>query len=566
MKWLLLFCLICPFFVVPSTANAQGVDSISSHDRGVLDSLKTEMRKFERAYRLFRARTDSAKQFTEMDREELDKISQTLQSIGEEIKEVSENAARLADSAAHVYDIENAVVRNGDYTLGSDATVNTGVKVLNGDAFIHGTINGSLVVVNGNAYVRGGAEIKGDVVVVNGKAHISGNATVEGNVVERGGSDLEERGEMVQKLRITSHPEIWKRPTIVFDRIAANFNRVDGLFLGLGQNKDYYWSGAEDFSPYGFVGYAFALHRWRYQAGLDKWFGNYNRFEVGLEGHSLTDSKDYWFISPKENSLFAILAREDYMDYFSRDGASIHVAQYYEMNSRIVVSYDIDEYSSLAERTNWSIFGGHKIFRPNPAITPGWMRSVVVDLEHRSYSGGKDRRQGWLAGLRGEATVSGDFDFRMLTLNAVRYQPLFRGLQLNMRLRAGTSNGDLPLQRSYQIGGFNTLNAFPYKEFIGNRLFLFNYEFLFSPSLFKHSHLFPLNTVALILFGDVGQVANATSSTGMASGWDTMKLEGFKSDYGIGLGSGDGAFCVFLAWRTDVSTSPTFGIRLARPF
>lgn len=566
MKWPLQFCLVCSFFLVPSLTAAQTYDSTEVYRRGVLDSLKSELGKFENAYRLFKARTDSAQQFTEMDQEELDKLSETLQRIGEEIKETSEKAAQLANDAARVYDIEDAVIQNGDYTLGDDAVVNTGVKVLNGDAFIFGTIKGSLVVVNGNAYVRGGAKINGDVVVVNGKAHVSNDATIEGNVIERGGGELEKRDAFVRGLRITDHPDIWQKPSFIFERIAVNYNRVDGLFLGLGQNKDYYWSGAESFSPYGFVGYAFALHRWRYQVGLDKWFGNENRFEVGVEGHSLTDSKDYWFIDPKENSLFAILAREDYMDYFSREGVSFHAAQYYQMNSRIVISYDVDKYSSLTQRTNWSIFGGHKVFRDNPPVAPGWMRSVVVNVEHRDYTGGKDRKQGWLAGLRGEATVSGDFDFRMLSLNAVRYQPLFRGLQLNMRLVGGTASGVLPLQRSYQIGGFNTLNAFPYKEFSGNRLLLFNYEFLFSPMLFKHSHLFPLNTFALLLFGDVGQVGNAASSAGMESGWAMMKLNGFKSDYGIGIGNGDGTFCIFLAWRTDIAASPTFGVRLASPF
>ncbi len=341
---------------------------------------------------------------------------------------------------------------------------------------------------------------------------------------------------------------------------------MDGFFLGLGQDKDYFWSGVDDFSPYGFVGYAFRLHRWRYQVGLDKWFGNEDRFEVGGEGHSLTDSKDYWIIGPKENFAYAVLAREDFMDYFSREGFSIHVAQYYEMNSRITISYNVDKYSSLSSNTNWSIFGGDKVFRDNPAITNGWMRSIVVDVEHRNYSGGDRRRQGWMADLHDETTVSGGFDFKMLSADVVRYQPLFSGLQLNMRLRAGTSSGVVPLQRSYQIGGFNTLNAYRYKEFSGNRLLLFNAEFLFSPELFRHSDFFPFNTFTMILFGNVGQLKDAGSSAELAGGWGIMKVSDFKSDYGIGVGSGDGSFRIYLAWRTDISTSPTFGIRLERPF
>ncbi len=564
MKWLIPCFLICAMLAISTAASAQEKDSTYSSQGGLIDSLRSEVKRIEKSYRLLKQRTDSTQQFSEADREELEKLSQTMTSLGEEIREATENAAQLARDAADIYNVEDAVVENGDYTLEAGDVMDKDVKVLNGDAFIYGTLDGSIIVVNGDAYVRQNAKVTGDVVVINGKTHISRSARIEGDVIERGGSDLETRRSITGALRLTEHPEIWQNPNFIFERVAANYNRVDGLFLGLGQNKEYFWSGAETVSPYGFVGYAFALHRWRYQLGLDKWFGNENRFEIGLEGHSLTDSKDYWIIDPKENLVYSILAKEDFMDYYSRDGMSIHVAQYYDMNSRITLSFDVDKYASLSDNTNWSIFGGHKMFRDNPAITPGWMRSIVVDLQHRQYTG-ETRRTGWVADLRGETTVSGDFDFRMVTADVVRYQPLFRGLQLNMRLRAGTSGGVLPLQRSYQIGGFNTLNAFPYKEFSGNRLVLFNCEFLFSPELFRHSSFFPVNTMTLILFSDVGQVQDA-GSAGLTEGWELMNLKGFKSDYGIGLGNGSGNFRIFLAWRTDKSGSPTFGVRISRPF
>lgn len=566
MKGLLPFSLICLIIISFSSVRAQDNDTTYSNRSGVIDSLKLELKKIETAYRLFKERADSTHEVSDLDREELKKLSDSLERIGEEIREYSENVARLANDAARIYDVENAVIENGDYTLEDDVVFDRDLKILNGDAFIYGTINGSLIVVDGDAYVRRGAKVTGNVVVVNGKAHISKDAAVEGNIIERSGSDLEERHSLVDRLRLTEHPDIWQNRSFLFEKVAANYNRVDGLFLGLGQDKDYFWSAADDFSPYGFVGYAFKLHRWRYQLGLDKWFGNENRFELGVEGHSLTDSKDYWIIGPKENSAYSILAREDFMDYFSRDGASFHVAQYYQMNSRITLSYDVDKYSSLSQHTNWSIFGGDKSFRPNPAITDGWMRSIVVDIEHRSYGGGDRRRQGWMTDLHDETTVSGGFDFRMLSADVVRYQPLFSGLQLNMRLRAGTSSGVLPLQRLYQIGGFNTLNAYQYKEFSGNRLLLFNFEFLFSPDLFRRSDFFPFNTFTLILFGDAGQLKDAGPSAGLTESWGVMRAADFKSDYGIGIGSGDGAFRIYLAWRTDRATSPTFGVRLDRPF
>ena len=455
-------------------------DTTYAVNNGYIDSLKTELKRIEHAFYLFKTRVDTTQDLSEVDRQELQKLSASLERIGGELRDLTGSALALGDEAANIYDVGNLDIHKGDYTLNDDSTINDNVEVLNGDAFIYGTIHGDILVVNGDAYVRSGARIDGDMIVVNGKAHVSEDASVSGNVVEREGNDLKERRNFVRNLRFTEHPDIWQNHDFLFDHLAANYNRVDGLFLGLGSGKDYFWDGADDLSPYGFLGYAFSLHRWRGQFGIDKWIGNEDRFELGLEGHSLTDSKDYWIIGPKENLVYSILAREDFMDYFSRQGATFHVAQYYEMNSRITLTYDVDKYLSLPETDEWSLFGGHKVFRDNPAIEEGWMRSFIVDLEHRSYTGGDSRKEGWVADLRGETTVSGAFDFRMITLDAARYQPLFTGLQLNARFRAGTSSGVLPLQRSYQLGGFNSLNAFPLKSFpsdsLGNRMLLLNVE------------------------------------------------------------------------------------------
>ncbi len=562
----MLLCFVASMLVFEyPPAMAQESDSTYSAQEVTLDSLKLELKRIGDVYNSFKARTDTTSQFTEADRLEIEKLSETLKRVSEQIRELNESATQLADKAASIYDVENAMVHNGNYKLRKGEVQDRSVKVLNGNAFINGTIEGSLIVVNGDAIVKNDGKVDGDVVVVNGRAHVDSDAEIKGAVIERSGSEFEHRQTLLQKLKLVEHPDIWESPNFIFEHLAANYNRVDGLFLGLGQDKDYFWDGGMSFSPYGFVGYGFAIHRWRYEIGMDKWWGNENRFEVGLEGHSLTDSKDYWILGPKENSLYAILAREDYLDYFSRDGFSIHAAQYYQMNSRITLSYDVDKYSSLSTNTNWSIFGGHKVFRSNPAIAPGWMRSVVVDIQHREYTG-QTKRTGWIADLRLEKTVSGDFDFSMLTLEAIRYQPLFSGLQFDVRFRAGTSNGVLPLQRSYEIGGLNTLNAFRVDEFNGNRLLLLNAELLFSPQLFKHSDFFPLNTFSFILFGDVGQVGDANSSDGLMSGWNLMTVHDFKSDFGVGLGSGNGDFRIFVAWRTDIASSPNFGILVARPF
>ena len=333
-----IFCLVISvsvFATEQDTTENQGnlPDSSSSVTRGVIDSLRTELRKIEGTYAAFKARTDTSHEISEADQQEISKLSDLIDKIGEEIRNLTDSAGQLADEAADIYGVESVHIQSGDYTLSSQETIEDNVEVLNGDAFIYGTIKGSMIVVNGDAFIRGNAETDGDLIVINGRAHVDEKAQVAGAVIERQGSDLQTRRKMVHNIDLTEHPDIWLNHDILFDHLAANYNRVDGLFLGLGGEKDYYWSGIDDISPYGYFGYALNLHRWRYQIGIDKWFGNENRFEVGLEGHSSTDSKDDWIIGPKENFVYSILAREDFMDYYNKQGASFHVAQYYQMNS-----------------------------------------------------------------------------------------------------------------------------------------------------------------------------------------------------------------------------------------
>lgn len=526
-------------------------DSTLSRQRIDVDSLRHE---------LSRINTEINKGNKHHD---LDTLRKELSEVKKKLSDISEEAADIAQQAAYIYDVKSSMVQNGDYTLERGQTVYGNIKVLNGDAFINGSLKGSLIVVNGDVCIGEEGDVTGDVITINGRIRLKKGAQVRGSIIEQNGSRFKRTSKLTEKIIGIERSAIWDEKNFLFSRLAFNYNRVDGFFLGVGTKKEYFWSGTESYSPYGFVGYAFGLHKWRYQLGLDKWFGNVNRFEIGLEGHSLTDSKDYWIIGPKENMVFSLLAREDYMDYFSRTGGSLHLAQYYNMESRIDITYAVDKYESLINNTNWSIFGGKKSFRSNPAVRGGWMRSLIFGIDHRSKSILSSSRIGWKASLRGEATLGGDFNFRILSWNVARYQPLFDGAQLNLRIAGGTSVGDLPLQRTFQIGGFNTLNAFPYKIYTGNRMLLFNTEILLNPDVFNQ---FPLNLATLILFSDVGQVAEASSSDGMLDGWGAIKAGAFKFDFGVGFGDKDGSWRMFISWRTDLSSAPVLGVRLSRPF
>ncbi len=198
-----------------STSNEES-DTSYSNESGLVDSLRLEFKRIESAFDAFKVRTDSTKQLSEADQEELDKLSSSLRMIGDELHGYSEDAGRLASEAAKIYDVENVIKENGDYTLEEDEVSDDNVEVLNGDAFIYGTINGTLIVVNGDAFVRHDAKISGDVIVVNGNAHVSEYTSIEGNVVEREGTDLHERESFVHRLKLSEHPDIWQNHNFHF--------------------------------------------------------------------------------------------------------------------------------------------------------------------------------------------------------------------------------------------------------------------------------------------------------------------------------------------------------------
>ncbi len=378
----------------------------------------------------------------------------------------------------------------------------------------------------------------------------------------------------------------WTGEESRMDDAIVRYNRVEGLFLGLGSEKRYQWNGERDFSPYGSVGYGFASHRWRGNLGVARQFplqpsqGN-ALFEFGLEGHSLTDSKDQWRIGAGENTVSALLAREDFRDYFEREGAMIH-SGYAVRTDRLFaeagIDYLVDRYRSLGRNVAWSFFGGGKVFRENPGITEGMMRSVRVVGGLTTAARSPFGRHGWSlygsAEFAGRRTLGGDFDFNQFLADIRRYQPLGRYDDLRVRLRVGSSHGELPPQRSYELGGPGTLPGYGFKAFPGdsagaNRMILFNMEYIVNGDFLSDLDFWPgwlMRHINFILLADAGFVRTVPSTVSFVDGFGGIGWSDFKSDVGVGISNRRGSFILGAAWRTDVAASPRLVLRIAQPF
>ena len=481
-------------------------------------------------------------------------------------------------------DLENerkTDTHEGDFTVEADRTIKSNIVVKGGNLTVFGTIDGDVLVVGGTLYLKGGGRITGNARVINGDVVREKGGIVEGYTDKTSSRTV---GYREERDRFTRSSHTFRAPWISenanLDNFVFRYNRVEGLFLGLGSEKKYNWDGRRDFSSYGSIGWGIRSHTWRGNLGIARQFpiddtDNDQLFEIGVEGYSLTDTKDRWLIDVHENTVAALLIHEDFRDYYQRNGYSAHVA-YYLQNEHVKMemkaAYRADEYASLKNNTEWALFGGDKLFRPNPAIDNGKMRSVLtsvgISTEHKSARG----PEGWsIFGSfeYGPKTLGGVFDFDQYVLDVRRFQPITYYDNFNIRLRAGTSDGRLPIQRAYDLGGLGTLNGYPFKIESGNRLILLNAEYIMNGDALDDLDFWPswlFRHVNLLFFTDAGLVRTIDQSAGPTEGFDKITWGEFKNDVGVGFSNKSGSFRIGVGWRTDIKAPARLVLRVTRPF
>ncbi|NQT25818.1 BamA/TamA family outer membrane protein [candidate division KSB1 bacterium] len=361
--------------------------------------------------------------------------------------------------------------------------------------------------------------------------------------------------------------------------LMIRYNRVEGLMAGMRIKKEY-WRSRDSNRPfiYGHWGYAFAAKEFQYMAGLEKGLFDTYRFGFGGEYHRMIDTPDRWIIQDEENSLAAVVLKEDFQDFYLREGGSGYLMQNITEAVTMTAAYNVDQFKSVEKNTNWSIFGGKKQFRPNPIMDEGELYSLSAKLVLDTRNSKRKTKQGWYVQIEGEHAgndLRGDFTFDRLLVDLRRFQPLGYQDGLDIRLRAGSAWGHLPWQRSYHLGGLSTLRAFQYKAFPGgpdqsggNRMVLGQIEYRLSrQDLPDEIDLGILEHFYIILFADAGWVENVDENLDWTEGFEDLDYGDFKSDVGLALSNRGGNMRVEIARRTDTSVKPfMFWFRLNRPF
>ena len=273
-------------------------------------------------------------------------------------------------------------------TLSHDSTYATTVIVLDRSVIIEGRVHGDVIVVGGDAFLHPGAVVDGRVIALGGGVYESALAVTHGGTESHRDFTYETR--RIPEGYALDYAVLRARRTIPFSlpglygvRIPT-YDRIDGVSLPFGPlitlDTGYveidptitYRSNLGEFDPA--VQGSFALGR---------------RTNVNAFVGRATFTNDDWIWSDLLNSAATLFQGLDTRNYFRAVRAEASVHRLYESTDAefepwlgVRTEHDHSVGSdSVVEHAPWSLFSRtsvNRMRRPNPAIVPGTLSSILV--------------------------------------------------------------------------------------------------------------------------------------------------------------------------------------------
>jgi hypothetical protein len=348
------------------------------------------------------------------------------------------------------------------------------------------------------------------------------------------------------------------------------YSPVDGLAPALGFQSTIFDTKRFNHSYWaGYVSYKFAAERAGYTFGFERPFFADGVLQTGASIHDLTGSDDRWRLSDLEQSLVAFGFRNTFRDYYRRKGFQVHAAVRPFARHEWMVAWRDESHRSLVNETDFGLFRDTHAFRPNQAALEGDLHALLVgytfdsrglteqppDQRYRRhlvddfFGSLSDREQGSRIEWRSEfapAAFDGDLDFSRHIVNARTWVQMSPRRVFSARVLAGFSDGVLPAQRTFALGGIGSVHGYRFKEVAGERMLLLNGEL---------RQRIWLGGMAGLAFIDAGRVGRPLP--GSTGEWLT----------GFGLGAEFGEARVEFGWRMDdIPRSLQVLFRLSRSF
>ena len=325
----------------------------------------------------------------------------------------------------------------------------------------------------------------------------------------------------------------------------------------------------------GHLSYKVASEHGGYALGFERPFFTAPRLFLGSEFYNLTATDDRWQISSTEASLAAIGPRHSYRNYYRRYGVQIGGALRVHRQVEFLFAWRGERQESLVNQSDFSFWNRDDSFRPNQIATDGRMDAAIVgasingqgfdqesleatyrrhqletpfgerlsDWEH-----GRARSPLWSINWTSEIstpTLNSDFDFKRHIINGQAWFALSPHQNVGVRAIGGWSNGVLPPQRQFAIGGIGTVLGYDFQQQVGDSMALVNLQYALGWR----------NGLKLFGFYDVGRTGPLPPAT--SAPWLN----------GVGWGIGVGDVRVEFGYKVnDIPGSLQVLVRLGRGF
>jgi hypothetical protein len=362
---------------------------------------------------------------------------------------------------------------------------------------------------------------------------------------------------------LLTEPDAWRgrrgRPYRI-DPV-VDYNRVDPLRLGLtGEVQDPARMTPRLAARFE---YATGRERWLYGAQLEQPLLRRARLAVGASVTRRTDHEELQQVDDVENSLALLFARQDYRDYFEREGFGAYLAWRVPDFPVVSVHLRSDTYRTLPlYATTRSWFLRSRPLRANPAVQEGEIHAVLVRLDRQAHRPIRTRA-GFYHSIELESAgggLGGDFHYTRALADVRSVVRLSPANTVVLRLVGGhAAAGSLPLQKRFTLGGVDGLRAHATAEYRGEQLLLGQVEY--SAALW-HTRAGGFETgLHAITFLDTGRTWDDPSHA-----WDPWRRQ-LQVDGGVGLASAEDNLRVYVARDLRRSRAAALvSVRLQRPF
>jgi hypothetical protein len=446
--------------------------------------------------------------------------------------------ATLARRTNHITEVAEPVV------IGEAQFVRGYVLNFGGDVTVEGEVNRSVVSIGGDVEVTGTGVVRGNVVSIGGEVHKEKTASVYGDLYSNNNTRF--------------RPRWYRDPDQNIINLALKFeyNRVTGALpwatLRIGPDPSLAPSLLSE------AGYAFETELWHYRLGVGRKGDRGPNYFVGWQRDAQSDR--ILNIGRGENTLYALLFREDFGNYYFAEGLVARAGWAFGPQRKVEFEYANERLSPLAANANqWSLFGG-ALFAPNftrlrqaayPGLTKDFTGRLIylrARVQAQSTELTNSEEAQWRARITTEyssPSLESDFDYTRAHGAVFRNQPLWTNQSARLRVFAGSSTGALPATRQFYLGGLGSLRGYSHNEFFGDRVWLTNLEYVWS-----------LDSWQIFALADAGQI-------GQGSSWSDGPI---LYDLGLGLGVQE-SFRVQIAWAaSDSNRAPFVTARFSKPF